>query len=77
MMRAGVTLSDVDQDARKVLMAHMLDMGLVKGLDVEGLMNKKIDRWSFDAACMGWTWISVGVRWAGHGRGPGRAAWRK
>ena len=51
-MRAGVTLSDMDQGARKVLMAHMLDMGLVQGLDVEGLMHKKIDRWASDVACM-------------------------
>ena len=43
-MHAGAIMSEVETGTRKVLLAHLLDMGLLRGGSVEELLGKKLDR---------------------------------
>lgn len=42
-MKAGAVMTDVEDGTRRVLVAHLLDMGLVCG-SVDDIIHKKVDR---------------------------------
>ena len=42
-MKAGAVMSEVEDGTRRVLVNHLLDMGLVKG-NADDILHKKVDR---------------------------------
>ena len=42
-MKAGAVMSEVEDGARRVLVSHLLEMGLVKG-NADDILHKKVDR---------------------------------